>query len=187
MIDCDRLPVIPAKRILLRWLVESDLDALFKIFSHTEVTRYWSAPPLPDPAAARELLSQIHEYFREKSLFQWGVATREDNRIIGTCTLAALDPTNRRAELGFALDRGSWGKGYMSEALDALLGFAFGEMKLHRIEADVDPRNRASIRLLERLGFQFEGRLRERWLVNDETQDSLYYGLLRREWPRNST
>jgi RimJ/RimL family protein N-acetyltransferase len=70
----------------------------------------------------------------------------------------------------------------MHEALQATLGYAFHILDLHRIEADVDPRNQASIKTLERLGFQREGLLRERWQVGGEIQDSLFYGLLRRDW-----
>ena len=64
----------------------------------------------------------------------------------------------------------------------ALLRFAFEQMRLHRIEADVDPDNRPSIRLLERLGFRLEGRMRERWLVQGTAQDSLMMALLAAEW-----
>jgi RimJ/RimL family protein N-acetyltransferase len=70
----------------------------------------------------------------------------------------------------------------MHEALKALVSHAFETMNLRRLEADVDPRNGASIRSLERLGFQREGFLRERWHVNGEIQDAHFYGLLRREW-----
>jgi RimJ/RimL family protein N-acetyltransferase len=70
----------------------------------------------------------------------------------------------------------------MREAVGELLRFAFEELGLHRIEADVDPRNVASIRLLERVGFCLEGRMRERWIVGDEINDTAFYGLLRREW-----
>jgi RimJ/RimL family protein N-acetyltransferase len=64
----------------------------------------------------------------------------------------------------------------------ALVNHAFGELNLHRLEADVDPRNLASIRLLERLGFQREGYLRERHHMNGEVQDAVLYGLLHHEW-----
>ena len=70
----------------------------------------------------------------------------------------------------------------MGEALVLLLDFAFGELRLRRIEADVDPLNAASVRTLERLGFQREGLLRERWFVGGVPQDSYFYGLLQREW-----
>ena len=72
----------------------------------------------------------------------------------------------------------------MQEALKALLAYAFDELAMRRIEADVDPRNMASIRTVERLGFQREGYLRERWQVNGEIQDTLFYGLLRPDWER---
>ncbi len=77
----------------------------------------------------------------------------------------------------------------MHETLRAVLDYAFSVLDLHRIEADVDPRNTASVRILERLGFQREGYLRERWQVNGEVQDSLFYGLLRPDWEaaNNST
>jgi len=70
----------------------------------------------------------------------------------------------------------------MSEALGAAIGHAFGALDLRRIEADTDPRNAASIRMLERLAFRREGLLRERWVVGGEVCDSLILGLLRTDW-----
>ena len=184
MIEGDQLPTLPAGRVALRWLTHADVDGLFAIFSDPEVMRYWSTTPMTDRGAAEALLEQVHECFRKRELFQWGVVVGDDDTVIGTCTLAHLDAANRRAEIGFALAREFHGNGYMGEALTALLEFAFEELDLHRVEADVDPRNGPSIRSLERLGFQREGLLRERWLVGGGTQDALFYGLLRREWRR---
>ncbi|HZH30727.1 MAG TPA: GNAT family N-acetyltransferase [Pyrinomonadaceae bacterium] len=186
MINSDTLPTIDAPRVSLRWLTAEDAPALFSIFSDPEVMRYWSSPPLADMEGARKLLAEIRDYFRQRTLFQWGIARRTDDRVIGTCTLFHLDIGNRRAELGYALGREHWGKGYMQEALGALLGFAFDNLNLHRLEADVDPGNASSIKTLERLGFRREGYLRERWHVGGEIQDALFYGLLRREWPGNT-
>jgi RimJ/RimL family protein N-acetyltransferase len=107
-----------------------------------------------------------------------------DDLVIGTATLFNIDLDNGRAELGYALGQDYWGKGFMNEALQALLEYAFGGLSLRRLEADVDPRNVASIRTLERLGFKKEGFLRERWCVAGEIQDALFYGLLKREWNR---
>lgn len=182
MINSEILPTIEATRISLRWLTEEDVPSLFSIFSDPEVMRYWSSLPLTDRDGARRLLADIHDYFRQRTLFQWGIARRTDGLIIGTCTLFNIDSANRRAELGYALGREHWGQGYMQEALGALLEFCFDSLNLHRVEADVDPQNGASIKTLERLGFQREGYLRERWLVGGGVQDALFYGLLRREW-----
>ena len=75
----------------------------------------------------------------------------------------------------------------MHNALQALLRYAFQTLDLNRLEADIDPRNVASARTLERLGFQKEGYLRERWIVNDEISDTCLYGLLRREWQQHAS
>ena len=108
----------------------------------------------------------------------------EDGQMIGTCTLHQIHLQNRRAEVGYALGRPYWGSGYMNEAMHALVDYAFTNMKLHRLEADIDPRNEASAKSLERLGFQREGYLRERWIVGEEISDSALYGLLASEWNR---
>lgn len=176
------LPTIKAERVSLRWLTESDIESLFEVFSNAEVMRYWSSPMMKEPSEAETYLYEIHENFQHGDLFQWGLALNSNDKVIGTCTLNHIDQQNRRAEIGYAMGREHWGKGYMHEALTALLNHAFGEMNLHRIEADVDPRNAASIKSLEKLGFKYEGFLRERWFVNGEICDTAFYGLLRREW-----
>jgi RimJ/RimL family protein N-acetyltransferase len=169
-------------RVELRWLGPSDVAALYELFSNPEVMRYWYRPPFEREAEAAELLGEIERAFAEHSLYQWGLARRDNGRVIGTCTLARLDRTNARAEVGYALGRAHWGCGWMGEGLALLLTCAFRDLGLRRLEADVDPRNTRSVRTLERLGFRREGYLRERWCVAGEIQDSLFYGLLRREW-----
>jgi RimJ/RimL family protein N-acetyltransferase len=182
MIEADRLPTLPCNRVSLRWLTQEDGPDVFEIFSHPEVMRFWSSPAYTEPGEASDLIAEIHEHFRAHRLYQWGIALNDVGRIIGTCTLAGLDPQNRRAEIGFALNRDYWGSGYVTEALTTLLHFAFEELGFHRLEADVDPRNETSLRLLERLGFQREGYLRERWIVGEEINDTVFLALLEPEW-----
>ena len=180
--DSKTLPIITTPRVLLRWISEDDIDSLYEIFSNPQVMRYWSTVPLVDRAAAADLQREIADGNESETMFKWGLALRDSNTVIGTTTLFNLNLDNGRAELGYALSHAHWGKGYMNEGLKALVSHAFEVMELRRLEADVDPRNAASIRTLERLGFQREGFLRERWQVNGEIQDALFYGLLRREW-----
>lgn len=182
--DWKNLATINTDRVRLRWMSETDIDALYTIFSNVEVMRYWSSPPISDRNAAELILKGVHDGFQNRTQLKWGLATRSDDTLIGTVTLYNLSFENRRAEMGYALGHAHWGNGYMHEALQGLLGYAFGVLDLHRIEADVDPRNGASIRTLERLGFQREGYLRERWQVDGEIQDALFYGLLRPDWRR---
>jgi RimJ/RimL family protein N-acetyltransferase len=182
--DWKTLPTINTDRVRLRWMSEADIDALYTIFSNVEVMRYWSSPPISDRDAAALILRGVHDGFHNRTQLKWGLAKRSDDTLIGTVTLNNLSFDNRRAEIGYALGRTHWGNGYMHEGLQGLLDYAFGVLDLHRLEADVDPRNHASIRTLERLGFRREGYLRERWQVDGEIQDALFYGLLRPEWKR---
>jgi len=180
----ERLPTLGDGRLALRWLDHGDVPALFDVFSDVEVMRYWSTPPLPTLAAASDLLRSIHRGFQERSLFQWGIELRPEPGVVGTCTLYHLNAAHRRAEVGFALGRHHWGRGIAGGAVTTLIEFAFGTLDLHRLEADADPRNERSLRLLERLGFRREGHLRDRYRVGGEIQDSVILGLLRREWRR---
>ncbi len=169
-------------RLILRPLTEADVPALFTIFSHPEVMRYWSYPALSDIAQAQEMLQRIQASYREGSAVRLGIERRCDGVVVGTCALFNFHAASRRAEIGYALAREAWGAGVMHEALTALVTHAFTALALHRLEADIDPRNTASARTLERLGFQKEGHLRERWIVDGEISDTAWYGLLRREW-----
>jgi RimJ/RimL family protein N-acetyltransferase len=86
----------------------------------------------------------------------------------------------RRCEIGYALASKHWGQGYATEALEALLDHGFRALGLNRVEADIDPHNVGSARVLEKLGFRQEGYMPERWIVHGEPADTAFYGLLRR-------
>jgi RimJ/RimL family protein N-acetyltransferase len=176
------LLTLDTDRLRLRWLTDADVPALLEVFGHPEVCRYWSRPPLRDIAEAATLLKEIQHGFVNRTLSQWGIATRTTDQLLGTCTLTSFSLEHRRAEIGFALGRAHWGHGYASEALAALLTHAFESLDLHRLEADVDPRNLRSIRVLEQSGFQREGLQRQRYLLNGEAQDALLYGLLQADY-----
>ena len=182
MIDGDRLPTLDAPRVQLRWVTEQDVDAIYAVFSDRRMMRFWSSAAMTERREAETYVSRIHEGFQAKSLFQWGVERKEDGLVLGTCTLFNIDRGNARAELGYGLGSVHWGRGYMKEALGTLLDFAFGTLALRRLEADVDPRNENSLRILGKLGFKREGLLRERWNVAGEIQDTAFCGLLAKEW-----
>lgn len=176
------LPVLESARLRLRSLCRDDVEALYVLFADPEITRFWSAAAMTSVADAEALLAEIAAEQARGELLEWALERREEPGLIGTCSLGNVDLANRRAEIGFALTRSAWGQGYMAEILPVLVQYAFEDLGLHRLEADIDPRNAASIRLIEGLGFQLEGRLRQRWQVTGEVQDSLFYGLLAPEW-----
>lgn len=169
-------------RLSLRLLTAADAPALFAIFSNPEAMRYWSSEPWIGLPQAEAYIDQRQRDYLDGAALCLAVTLADGGAVIGACTLYAFDHRNRRCEIGYMLSRAYWGHGYMPEALDALLAHGFGALGLHRVEADIHPDNAASERVLERLRFQREGRLRERWFVDGELSDSVIYGLLRADW-----
>jgi [ribosomal protein S5]-alanine N-acetyltransferase len=184
MILPDAIPELSTSRLALRACVPGDATALLAIFSDPEVMRYWSTPPWTGPADAEAFAARTQAQWHERTAIRWMIDEGGGDRAVGTVTLFALHAGSDRAEVGYALRRASWGRGYLREALGAVLDWALGPLGLRRVEADVDPRNTASLRTLEALGFAREGVLRERWAVAGEVSDSVLLGLLDREWRR---
>jgi len=174
------IPLLHGKRVHLRALEEGDVDAIFTLFSDPEAMRYWSFPAYTERAQAVEHLQRHTARIEDGSVVAWGIA--RNTEVIGTIALHKLDFEQGRCELGYMLGRPYWGQGYASEAIPLAIDHAFNTIDLRRLEADIDPRNTASQKLLERLGFQQEGYLRERWVVEGEISDSALFGLLRWEW-----
>lgn len=171
-------------RLHIRKLKPSDAEAIYEIFSNPDVTRYWSSSQMTKLTEAEKFIRATREGFRDSSLLEWGVIESGTEKLIGTCAFASWDKVHRRAEIGFALHQNRWGNGLMKELLSVFIPFGFDALELHRIEADVDPRNIPSIKLLEHYGFKKEGHMRERYLLNGEKQDAILYGLLKSEFEK---
>lgn len=170
------------ERLTLRPVAHPDAQALFAVFSDPAVMRYWSSPPWTRLEEAVETIRREAVGLSRESSVRLAVVRQSDDSVVGTFSLFALDRACRRAEIGYALASSAWGHGYAQEAGRAVIGHAFDVLGLNRLEADVDPRNEASARVLERLGFRREGLLRERWIVAGEVSDSALYGLLASDW-----
>lgn len=177
------LPELIGERLRLRAYRDDDTRAVFELYSDPQVTRYWSHPAWTERRQAEDYIA-ARKALELPAVHAWAVADRHSDELVGTTTLFSLNGPQRRAEIGYSLLSAHQGKGYASEALRLAIGHAFDIIGLERIEADIDPRNLASCKLVEKLGFKREGLLRQRWRVNGETCDSALYGLLRAEFIR---
>ena len=175
------LPTLESPRLRLRPYRQDDARAIYALYSDPVVTRYWSFPAWTRREQASDYLA-ARMALETPAVYAWALAAREGDRLIGTTTLFSLSGPHKRAEIGYSLLPARQGQGLATEALRAVLGHAFGPLGLERIEADVDPRNEPSWRLLEKLGFRREGLLRNRWRVDGEVCDSFLYGLLREDY-----
>lgn len=175
-------PVLSTERLLLRPFSGTDADALYALQSDAHVLRYWDSPPWTDRSRADGFLQRCREMAEDGSGVRLAIDRRDDDAFLGWCSLSRWDPTYRSGALGYCFGEAAWGHGYATEAARALLGWAFDTLDLNRVQAETDTRNAGSARVLEKLGFQREGTLREDCVVDGVVSDSWVYGLLRREW-----
>lgn len=158
------MTTIHTRRLTLRPARSDDLDAFYAILSAPEAMRYWSTPPHTDIEQTRPWLEgMIAIPAGEGEDF----VIEHQGRVIGKAGLF------RFPEIGYILAPAAWGQGFAREALAAVIERAFAVHALPRIVADVDPRNAASLKLLDRLGFVETGRRSRSWLVGDEWCDSI--------------
>lgn len=179
-------PTLRTERLRLRPFTDADTDAIFALGSNPRVLRYWDAPPWKERAQAERFIARCWQVAQEGSGARLAIERSADGRFIGWCTLMNWDPTYRSALLGYCLDEAAWGQGFATEAAGALLQWAFDTLDLNRVQSEADTRNIASGRVLEKLGFLYEGTLRENCIVDGDVSDSWVYGLLRREWEQQS-
>lgn len=178
------VPVLETARLRLRTIRRDDLDAIYRLHSDSRAMRYWSFAAWTDRQQAHDWFEQRQRLGEREEVWPWAVTLRDDDTLCGGVTLFAVNRAQFRAEVGYQLQPSHWGQGYAQEALRAVLTYGLDALDLARIEADIDPSNEPSCRLVERLGFRREGLLRERWHVNGEVTDTALYGLLKREFVR---
>lgn len=174
-------PILTTQRLVLRQLVPADGEALFVIKSDFEVTKHYGQEPHQSVRDTLAWIEVLRTSYEQRTDLAWCV-TLKDGTLIGACTLWNLDPGYHHGEIGYELHPAYGGQGIMTEAVSAILDFGFSVLGLHRVEATPFDDNAASKSLLLKLGFSYEGNLRQRYFFRDHYKDQLYYGLLKEEW-----
>jgi [ribosomal protein S5]-alanine N-acetyltransferase len=171
--------ILQTNRLLLRPLAPGDAEALFAIMSDGEAMRFWDWPAFTHFETVAEIVAgQIADMADGRSAY-WAVTLVPGGEAIGACDLSEIDLRQRRAEVGFLFNRAWWGNGYAAEAMGAVCDYAIESLGLERLWARLHAGNEASRRLLERLGFAYEGTLAGHIVREGARRDCLIYGRLR--------
>jgi len=171
-------PIIKTERLLLRQINNEDINEIFVLRSDKRVMRYLDKAPAQSLDDAYEFIKKITELEKNTEAVTWGIALKDKPLLIGTICLWHIQKEHYRAEAGYNLLPDYWGKGIMQEAIKEVIDYGFNIMKLHSIEANVNPGNAASIRLLERNKFKQEAYFKENFYFNGKFLDSVIYSLL---------
>jgi len=179
-----RMFELDTERLRLRSFQDSDLDAFVAYRSDPDIARYqgWDAPyPV---AQAREFIAKLTSLqpATPGEWYQIAIELKSNGRFIGDCAFCVLADDIHQAEIAFTLARAYHGQGYAMEAVTGLLDYLFGDLGLHRVRAICDAENRASAKLLERIGMRREGEFVENIWFKGRWGSEYWYAVLDREW-----
>lgn len=156
---------IETERLLLREIVETDLERMFLLDSNPEVMKYIGVKPLTKLEESAETIKKIRKQYEENGIARWAVVEKETQLFIGWSGLKVLtEPLNGFVnvyELGYRFLPETWGKGYATEAAKAMLNYGFNQMNLEIIYACAHEENDGSNHVLRKIGFQKTGEFLE--------------------------
>lgn len=179
-VNFNPFPVLETERLHLRQITEDDKHEIFALRSDKQIMHYVPRPLMTSMDEAVAHIKMITENIEKNEFINWGIALKSDNKIAGVIGFHRMQKANYRAEVGYMLHTRFHKQGIMQEALRAVIAYGFKQMKLHSIEAVIDPRNIASENVLIRSGFVKEAHFKENFFYGGEFLDSVHYSLLGR-------
>ncbi|AJH15693.1 GNAT family N-acetyltransferase [Myroides profundi] len=177
-IDLTIFPILETERLILRRLDINDLNTMYTMRTDPEVMKYIPIPITQSEEEIKQYIHSIDERMAAKECVNWAITLKEEGTMIGTIGFYRMKLEHYRAETGYMSLPKFNGKGYITEALQAIVHYGFSTMKLHSIEALLDPENIGSMKVLEKCGFIKEGHLKENWFFDGQFLDTVIYSKL---------
>jgi ribosomal-protein-alanine N-acetyltransferase len=175
---------IETKRLVLRRIDENDVDEVLALRGNPEIMKYIPRPLAKTIEDALAHIRMIEEKIENNTGINWGITIKGSPKIIGIIGHYRIQPENHRAEIGYMSLPEFNGKGYITEAIKAVVEYGFEQMNLHSIEAIIDPQNIASEKVLQKNGFVKEAHILENELWEGIYWDTVIYSLLKRNFKK---
>ena len=176
------------ERLLLRQFTEDDWLGVHRYASQEIVCRYQAWGPNTEEDSigfVKQVIKDASQQPRKR--FAFAIVTKNNEQMIGAGELTIRDLSNRNGEIAYIVNPEYWGRGIATDVATLLIEYGFSKLKLHRIFATCDPRNKGSSKVLEKVGMTLEGRIREDLFIKDGWRDSLLYSVLEHEWEVSSS
>lgn len=172
-------------RLILRRFVIEDAEAMYRNWASIgEVTEFLTWPAHSSVDVSKKVLSSWISQYEDSAFYNWAIELKEAGEVIGNISVVRMNDGVRSAELGYCLGNRWWGKGVMTEAAGAVLKFLFNEAGFNRIAATHAGENPKSGRVMQKIGMQYEGTLRQAGRCNQGIVDEVWYSVLREEYLR---
>lgn len=171
-------PNLETERLLLRRVNENDANEIFALRSNPETMKYIPRPLVKSIDDALEHIAMIDAKIESNEGINWAITYKDNPKLIGIIGHYRIKPEHFRAEVGYMLLPEYNGKGIISEAIKEVVNYGFNAMKLHSLEAIIDPENFGSERVLQKCGFVKEAHLKENEFYEGRFLDTVIYSIL---------
>jgi ribosomal-protein-alanine N-acetyltransferase len=178
----ESFPILHSSRISLLEYTINDAEELFQLRSNPIFLKYLGSPAMKDNSDAENKINFNLDCYKNHTGISWKICLKGSTKLIGYISFWRFMPEHFRAEIGYGINSQYQNKGFMKEACNLILSYGFKHLNIHSVLADVDKLNSPSIKLLESQGFRKEGVLRESFYFDGEFIDSIYYGLLEKDF-----
>ncbi len=176
-------PTIESERLILRPLTMSDDEAVYAYASDPQVSKYVTFETAQSIQDSRIFLeTSLKNYAEGKDPLNFAVIVKSEKKLIGSVGYIHWSNVDKRIEIGYALSRPYWNRGYVTEAARSLIDYCFTNSDIVRIEARCRAEHNASARVMEKVGMKFEGLLRKQSFIKGEFWDMKIYSIIRNEW-----
>jgi RimJ/RimL family protein N-acetyltransferase len=175
---------LKTKRLLIREFKPSDWKAIHEYGSDPRVVRYMIWGPNTIPQTKAFLRKKIRQQKQNpRSDLDLAVVEKATGLLVGSIGLVVKSPDRQEGVMGYILRRDRWSKGYMTEAAKTIFHWGFRRLKLRRIFATCNVKNKASARVMVKVGMRREALFRENVFEKGRWRDTFLYAILRKEWP----
>jgi [ribosomal protein S5]-alanine N-acetyltransferase len=178
-LNFDPFPIINTERLVLRRMVLADAKDYFLLRSSPEAMKYICKPLHKSLDDTKTMIYKINEMINFNDGISWAVCLKSDDKMIGSVSFHRIEKENFRAEIGYMLHPNFWRNGLISESIQAIIEYAFNVIGLHSIEAQIDPNNIGSEKVLQKFGFIKEAYYKENYYYDGDFLDTAVYSLLR--------
>jgi ribosomal-protein-alanine N-acetyltransferase len=176
----NEFPVLTTARLLLRQILPGDINDVFRGLSHPAVIKHYGVS-FSSLEATQVQMDWYANMIKDDSGRCWAICSADNQVFYGVVTLVFWKKEHRKAETGYWIFPGYWGQGIVSEALEKVINYGFTQMNLHRISAESEDDNGGSIGVLKKLGFTYEGTMKECEIKEGRFINLDLYAKLRRD------
>ncbi|MFV8369417.1 GNAT family N-acetyltransferase [Flavobacterium sp. LB2R40] len=177
-INFNPFPNLETERLLLRRVDNNDIQEIFALRSNPETMKFIPRPLVKTDEEALAHIAMIDTKIENNEGVNWAITFKNETKLIGIIGHYRIKPEHYRAEIGYMLHPEFHGKGIISEAVKEVVNYGFNVMKLHSIEAIIDPENQGSAKVLEKNNFVKEAHLKENEFFDGRFIDTVIYSLL---------